>query len=85
LDGLNWKRKLLFISVPAVLLIGGGTVVASAATQQTGLSPTVLGPAAAAEPAEAAGTPEPSEPAGTIDNGHQDSGDQADHQFDGEE
>ena len=88
MDGLNWKRKLLFVSVPAVFLIGGGTVAASAATHQTGPPTTVTEPAAPAEPTEpaaAAGKPETSEPAGTVDNGHQDTGDQADHQFDGEE
>ena len=38
-----------------------------------------------AEPGAAAENAEGPEPAGSLDAGHQDSGDQADHQFDGGE
>ena len=44
-EGPDWRRKLLLVSVPAVLLIAGGSVAASAATQGTGPTTTTAGEA----------------------------------------
>ena len=48
-------------------------------------STAVITTTAAAEPTEPSKTTDPAEPAGSADLGHQDSGDQTDHQFDGQE
>jgi hypothetical protein len=77
---LNWKRRLALLAVPAVLAIGGGSVIAHAAS-----TPSAAPPAAAAEQPETATEQaeanEPAEPGG----GHTDAGDQTDHQFNGVE
>jgi hypothetical protein len=97
---LNSKRKVLYVLLPAALLVGVGSIAtaqAAPAKSATFLAVTKAAPTATATPAaetpdaaEPAGSvestaPDPAEPAGAADTGHQDTGAQADHQFDGQE
>ncbi|HXN92046.1 MAG TPA: hypothetical protein VN906_11245 [Candidatus Sulfotelmatobacter sp.] len=86
------KRKLLLLTVPAVLLLGAATVVAATPSPNQP-KPAASEPAetpGAVEPAETADPAEPAGAAGTTTGtqaGHADnpSDPNADHQFDGQE
>jgi hypothetical protein len=91
---LKSKRKILYLVVPATLLVGVGSVVSAQAAPSSPSFAATTNPAEPAvdpETADPASAPEApanepaNEPAGAADAGHQDAGAKADHQFDGQE
>jgi hypothetical protein len=99
---LQSKRKVLYVLLPAALLVGVGSIATAQAApprSATFMAVTKAAPTATATPATETEAPDaaepaggvestatdPAEPAGAADTGHQDTGAQADHQFDGQE
>ncbi|MDQ6877705.1 MAG: hypothetical protein M3082_08395 [Candidatus Dormibacteraeota bacterium] len=87
------KRKVVYVLLPAAVLVGVGSIASAQAASPMAAPAAITAPDTTAEAPEStdpAGSVEstatdPAGPAGAADTGHQDTGDQADHQFDGEE
>jgi hypothetical protein len=84
---MELKRTLLLVAVPAVLVLGGASVIAATpkpAPPATHASQPVEAPDATTEAPDAADAPEAT---GAVDTGHADNPADAnvDHQFDGQE
>lgn len=99
---LQSRRKVLYVLLPAALLVGVGSIATAQAASPTPANfmavtkavPTATPtPATEAEASDAtepasgveSSATDPAEPAGVAGAGHQDTGAQADHQFDGQE
>lgn len=80
---MNLKQRFAILAVPAIVALGvGGALAVTAATPAP---PAPANSQSEGAETETGGGVEQADAAGDVQSGHNDTGDQADHQFDGEE
>jgi hypothetical protein len=80
---MNLKQRFAILALPAIVALGvGGALAVTAATPAP---PAPANSQSEGAETETGGGDEKADAAGDVQSGHNDTGDQADHQFDGEE
>lgn len=80
---MNLKQRFAIVAVPAIVALGvGGALAVHAATPAP---PAPANSQSEGAETETGGGVEKADAPGDVQSGHNDTGDQADHQFDGEE
>jgi hypothetical protein len=80
---MNLKQRFAILAVPAIVALGvGGALAVTAATPAP---PAPANSQSEGAETETGGAAEKDDGPGGVQSGHNDTGDQADHQFDGEE
>lgn len=86
---MRLNRKFLILAVPAILALAGGALAVHAANTPTPAPAKSQAQEPAESQAEASGTSatetEKADAPGDVQSGHADTGDQTDHQFEGNE
>jgi hypothetical protein len=78
---MNLRQRIAIVAVPAIVALGVGALAVQAATTPSGSPVTAQGEGTETE----TGDVETADAPGDVQSGHADTGDQADHQVDGEE
>jgi hypothetical protein len=79
---MNLKQLFAFVAVPAIVALGAGALAVHAATTPP---PAPSNSQSEGAETETGGEVEKADGPGDVQSGHNDTGDQADHQADGEE
>jgi hypothetical protein len=78
---MNLKQRFAIVAVPAIVALGVGALAVNAATTPTPAPATSQSEAGETETGEVENDDGP----GDVQSGHNDTGDQADHQMEGED
>jgi hypothetical protein len=78
---MNLRQRIAIVAVPAIVALGVGAMAVQAAPTSSSSPATAQGEGTETE----TGDVEKADAPGDVQSGHSDTGDQADHQVDGEE